>query len=63
MKLPLSRLNDGLDDDVLIDEQGYPIDMAADERNAIEEMEYDSCLAQAVEENLQALAFEKSVGF
>ena len=45
-----TKLNDGLDDDSLLDEQGYPVDMDQAERESIEEAEYEEKLQIAVVE-------------
>ena len=51
MILPYTKLNDGLDDDDLLDEQGFPVEMPREERQAIEDAEYTFCLFKAREEN------------
>lgn len=63
MRLPFSKLNDGLDNDDLIDEQGYPVEMSACERIATEILEYDFRLRIAIEENRMAFGFERYSGF
>lgn len=53
--LPLSKLDDGLDDDSLLDEKGYPAEMDPEERAAIEEAEYEERLQRAVSDTLAFL--------
>lgn len=49
-------LNDDLECDSLIDEQGYPVEMDPVEREAIEEAEFEESLQRAVAENQAFLA-------
>lgn len=43
--------DDGLDDEPMLDDHGYPTDMDPDERKAIEEKEYEEGLDAVVESN------------
>ena len=49
--LPPTLLGDGLDDESMLDDHGYPTDMDAAERRTIEEKEYREGLETAVESN------------
>lgn len=49
--LPPTLLGDGLDDEPMFDDHGYPTDMDSAERQAIEEKEYRDGLETAVESN------------
>ena len=49
--LPPTLLGDGLDDEPMLDDNGYPTDMDSAERQAIEEKEYRDGLETAVESN------------
>lgn len=44
-------LGDGLDDEPMLDDHGYPTDMDSAERKAIEEKEYEEGLEAVVESN------------
>ena len=57
--LPLSKLDDGLDDDSLLDEKGYPAEMNPAERESIEDSKYEERLQLAV---LETRAFLALVG-
>jgi|GEM_PF-1983646 len=61
MKLPFSKLYDGFDDDSLLDEQGYPVEMDTAEREAIEEAEYEESLQLAVADTQAFLALGGSL--
>lgn len=49
--LPPTLLGDGLDDEPMLDDHGYPTDMDSAERKAIEKKEYRKGLETAVESN------------
>ena len=49
--LPPTLLGDGLDDEPMLDDHGYPTDMDSAERKAIEEKEYQEGLEAVVESN------------
>ena len=57
MKPIFTRLNDGFDDNELLDVQGHRFEMAPEERAAIEEKEYESALLRVQQENQRFLAF------
>jgi len=52
---------DGLEDDFLLDDQGYPVEMDPVERESIEEAEYEDRLQLAVAENQAFLALGGSL--
>lgn len=49
--LPPTLLGDGLDDEPMLDDHGYPTDMDSAEKKAIEEKEYEEGLEAVVESN------------
>ena len=49
--LPPTLLGDGLNDEPMLDDHGYPTDMDSAERKAIEEKEYEEGLEAVVESN------------
>lgn len=59
--LPFSKLEEDLDYEQIVNENGYPIEMDLAERNASEEKEYKECLQVAVEETLAFLALGGSL--
>lgn len=59
--LPFSKLEEDLDYEQIVNENGYPIEMDLAERNAIEEKEYKECLQIAISENLAFLALGGSI--
>ena len=59
--LPLSKLDDGLDDDSLLDEKGYLAGMDLAERESIEDSKYEERLQIAVSDTLAFLEFGGSL--
>ena len=56
MKIPFGILDDGLDDDSLLDDQGYPVEMDSAKKESIEDSEYEERLKRAVADTQAFLA-------
>ena len=56
MKILFGILDDGLDDDSLLDDQGYPVEMDSSKRESIEDSEYEERLKRAVADTQAFLA-------